>query len=214
MSLPVHFIDSTHPDVVSFATAAVYGEATQLGRGVKLYKQVRDQIRYDPYVDYNNPSTFRASDVLSAGRGFCVGKAALLAASARAVGIPARLGFADVRNHMTSPRLKALLNTDVFCWHAYADLQIEGTWVKATPAFDASLCERLGISPLDFDGKQDSLFQPVDAHGHQRMEYIRHRGVFEDVPFREILDDFKTLYPALFLAQPTTGDFRGEAQTD
>jgi transglutaminase-like putative cysteine protease len=211
MTLPQIFVDSDHPEVVSFARAAVNGTANDLDRAVKLYYLVRDHIRYDPYVDYDDPSSFRASGVLRAGRGFCVGKAALLAACARAAGIPARLGFADVRNHMTSARLKELLQTDVFCWHAYTDLHVGGSWVKATPAFDAPLCARIGTSPLDFDGTQDSLFQPVDADGQRRMEYIRHRGVFDDVPLAEILRDFKRDYPALF-RERSSGDFRSEAQ--
>jgi transglutaminase-like putative cysteine protease len=211
MTLPQTFIDSDHPEVVSFARAAVNGTANDLDRAVKLYYLVRDHIRYDPYVDYDDPSSFRASGVLLAGRGFCVGKAALLAACARATGIPARLGFADVRNHMTSARLKELLQTDVFCWHAYTDLHVCGSWVKATPAFDAPLCARIGTSPLDFDGTHDSLFQPVDADGQRRMEYVRHRGVFDDVPLAEILRDFKREYPALF-REPSRGDFRSEAQ--
>jgi transglutaminase-like putative cysteine protease len=207
------FIDSNHPEVVSFASSAIDGAATDLDRAVKLYYLVRDHIRYDPYVDYDDTASFRASGVLSAGRGFCIGKAALLAACARAVGIPARLGFADVRNHMTSARLKELLQTDVFCWHAYTDLHLGGSWVKATPAFDAQLCKRIGTTPLDFDGTQDSLFQPVDADGQRRMEYIRHRGVFEDVPVAEILRDFKQNYPALF-QQRSSGDFRSEATAE
>jgi transglutaminase-like putative cysteine protease len=211
MSLSANFIDSHHPAIRSFAQDTISGTTGERDRAVKLYYLVRDQIRYDPYVDYNSPSTFRASDVLAAGRGFCVGKAVLLAACARAVGIPARLGFADVRNHMTSPRLKELLQTDVFRWHAYTDLQINGRWVKATPAFDGGLCARLRTSPLDFDGQHDSLFQPVDAAGQRRMEYIRDRGVFEDVPFAAILRDFKVHYPALLQGRRLSGDFKSEA---
>ena len=101
-----------------------------------------------------------ASDILAAGRGYCVSKAALLAAVARAAGVPARVGYADVRNHMTSPRLYESLGTDIFHWHSYADLYVDGRWVKATPAFNASLCDRLGVHVLEFDGRSDSLFQP------------------------------------------------------
>jgi transglutaminase-like putative cysteine protease len=93
---------------------------------------VRDRVLYDPYVDITNPRCYRASDVLALGRAYCVGKACLLAAAARAAEIPARVGYADVRNHMTSPRLYALLGTDVFLWHSYADLYVDGRWVKAS----------------------------------------------------------------------------------
>ena len=98
------------------------GSGSERERAIALYGAVRDGIKYDIYLDYANPATFRASEVLAAGRGFCVGKAAVLAACCRAVGIPARVGYADVRNHMTSPRLHALTQTDVFYWHSYADM--------------------------------------------------------------------------------------------
>lgn len=73
------------------------------------------------------------------------------AACGIAAGIPARLGFADVKNHLATPRLTDLNGGDVFHWHAYTDLHLEGRWVKATPAFDLALCERFGVLPLEFD---------------------------------------------------------------
>ena len=72
---------------------------------LRLYSTIRDAITYDPYVNFADPENYRASGVLAFGRGFCIGKSALLAASARAIGVPARVGYADVRNHLTSPRL-------------------------------------------------------------------------------------------------------------
>jgi transglutaminase-like putative cysteine protease len=205
------FIDSDHPAVAAFARGATERVDGELDRALALYAAVRDAIRYDPYIDYGDPACFRASSVLAAGRGFCVGKATLLAASCRAAGIPARVGFADVRNHMTSPRLQALVKTDVFIWHAYADLYLDGVWVKSTPAFDAGLCGRIGIPPLAFDGRTDSLFQPCDPDGRQRMEYLNYRGAFADVPFDRIVSDFHARYPSLMAASEMGGDFRREA---
>ncbi len=172
---------------------------------------MRDEILYDAYVDWTDPNVFRASAVLAAKRGFCVGKACLLAACARVLGVPSRLGFADVRNHMTSPRLYERMKTDVFRWHAYCELQLSGKWVKATPAFNASLCERLGVKPLAFDGRADSLFQPFDNAGRKHMEYVVDRGTFADVPFEIILADFRAHYAALFGEERLAGDFQAEA---
>src|ERR1700745_154415 len=95
------FIDSDAPDVVAFARAAIAGANGEIDTVRRLYAAVRDGVAYDPYVDFADPMNFRASGVLGARRGFCVGKAALLAAACRATGIPARVGCADVRNHMT-----------------------------------------------------------------------------------------------------------------
>src|SRR5574341_322846 len=67
-------------------------------------------------------------------------------AVARVVGIPARVGYADVRNHLSTPKLRELVGGDLFVWHGYAELHLEGRWVKATPAFNLTLCERFGRS--------------------------------------------------------------------
>lgn len=208
------FIDSENPNIREFAHAIAAGAGEdEIERAVALYRAVRDRIVYDPYVDLSDPASYRASSVLTLGRGFCIGKAALLAACARAIGVPARVGYADVRNHMTSPRLYELTKSDVFLWHSYTDLRLDGAWVKATPAFDASLCRRVGLAPLDFDGRSDSLFQPYDRAGQRRMEYLKDRGVFADVPFETVLRDFRASYPALVAAGAAHvgGDFQREA---
>jgi hypothetical protein len=69
-------------------------------------RAVRDGIRYNPYVNMRTPETFRASSVLAAGNGYCVGKAALYTAACRVHDIPARIGFAEVHNHLTTEKLR------------------------------------------------------------------------------------------------------------
>jgi transglutaminase-like putative cysteine protease len=194
------FIDSGDANVRSFAERTVAGVDGDVPRAVALYRAVRDGIVYDPYQRVGSPSAFRASTVLADERGFCIGKAALLAAAARAVGIPARVGYADVKNHLATPRLLEQLGTDLFVWHGYAQLQLDGAWVKATPAFDTRLCEKFGVAPLEFDGRTDSLFQPFNGRGDQYMEYVRDRGLFADVPANEILAAFVATYPGLLRA--------------
>ncbi len=208
---PGRFVDSNSPQVIAFAGAASAGATEATDAMLRLYSAVRDEILYDAYVDWTDPNAFRASSVLAAKRGFCVGKACLLAACARVLGMPSRLGFADVRNHMTSPRLYERMKTDVFRWHAYCELQLSGKWVKATPAFNVSLCERLGVKPLEFDGWTDSLFQPFDNAGRKHMEYVVDRGTFADVPFETILADFRAHYAALSAEDRLAGDFQSEA---
>lgn len=208
---PGCFIDSTSPAIVEFAQRTTMGLRSATERAVRLYRAIRDGIVYDPYVDFSDQENFRASSVLVAGRGFCVGKSALLAAAARAAGVPARVGYADVRNHLTSPRLYERIKTDIFIWHSYADLFVCGRWVKATPAFDLALCERLGLEPLEFDGRSDSLFHPFDRDGRRHMEYLCYRGAFADVPVDAIQADFRLAYPSLMTGVGLSGDFRSEA---
>ncbi|HEU4924574.1 MAG TPA: transglutaminase domain-containing protein, partial [Burkholderiales bacterium] len=167
-------------------------------RAVSLYYAVRDGVPYNPFLDFADPNVYKASAVLEASQGFCVGKAALLAAAARAEGIPARLRFADVRNHVCTPRLRELMGGDVFVYHGYVELEIEGRWLKATPAFDLALCERFGVVPLEFDGREDSIFHPFDEDDRRHMEYLRDRGVYADVPVDEIQQAFREAYPRFY----------------
>lgn len=198
--------------IAAFAQKALDWARTTKDKAIALYGAVRDEIEYDPYVDFLDPGVFRASAVLEAGKGFCVGKSALLSAAARASNIPARPGYADVRNHLTSKRLKEMAG-DTFYWHSYTELLIDGKWVKCTPAFDAALCARANIAPLAFDGVSDSLFHPFDQAGRRHMEYLQDRGAYADVPFDAIMADFKKYYPKLLAASPTAARFRDEVTT-
>ncbi len=192
---PTRFVDSDTPEVAEFAASAAAGAATPREQAVALYYAVRDGLRYDPYAVARDPEAYRASRVARAPAGFCVPKAILLAAAARALGIPARLGFADVRNHLASEKLLARMQTDLFVFHGYTELHLDGTWRKATPAFNRELCDRFGVLPLEFDGASDALLHPFDASGRRHMEYVRDRGVHLDLPFDEMMRVFREVYP-------------------
>ena len=168
---PARFVESDAPAIVDFARAHAGNAHSPIDAAVRLYYAVRDTVLYDPYQAFARHETYSGRVALERGRGFCVAKAALLAACARAVQIPARLGFADVRNHLATPRLIEMNGGDVFRWHAYTDLWLDGRFVKATPAFNLSMCERFGVMPLEFDGRNDSIFHPYDRNDRRRMEY-------------------------------------------
>lgn len=201
----MRFIDSDHPDVVAFANEATAGATTDREKAVALFYAVRDGIRYDPYVISSaGPGAYRASTVLRDKVSYCIPKSVLLCAAARAVGIKARLGFADVRNHLNSEKLRQRLGgTDLFVWHGYTEFFLDGHWVKVTSAFNIELCERFGVLPLDFDGEHDALLHPFTADGRDHMEYVRQRGSFEELPLDEILAEFRAMYPAMFDAAPS-----------
>ena len=193
---PTAFIDSDHPAVQAFA--AEHGRGTsERERAVALFYAVRDGYRYDPYRLDLSPVGMKASTVLANGYGWCVPKATLLAAACRAVGIAARLGFADVRNHLSTERMRQSMKTDLFVWHGYTDIWIDGAWRKATPAFNLTLCERFGLLPLEFDGLHDSIYHPFDRSGHRHMEYVHQRGSFDDLPLGQILNSFREVYGGL-----------------
>jgi transglutaminase-like putative cysteine protease len=153
-----------------------------------------------------------ASRVLADGHGWCVTKSALLAAVCRARGIPARLGYADVRNHLSTERLRAVIGSDDYVWHGYTSIHLNGQWRKATPAFNQALCDKLGIAALEFDGASDSIYQEHDPQGRRHMEYVRHRGEYDDMPVTEIRAAFLQHYP--MLVQLRGADFDHDLATE
>ena len=212
---PSACIDSEAPAVRAFTARVTEGAASARERAVRLFYAVRDEIRYDPYGVVLTEDGLRATNVLERGRGFCVAKAIVLAAGARAIGIPARLGFADVRNHLTTERLRAQMQTDIFAFHGFTELHLDGRWVKATPTFNQSLCDRFGVKPLEWDGVGDSLLHPFDVAGQRHMEYIRDRGTYVDVPLDEMRAAFLEHYGGMMAAEAATGgDFEREAEDD
>jgi transglutaminase-like putative cysteine protease len=196
-STPV--LDCDHSEVVSFARKHAGENADPREAAVQLYYAVRDGFRYDPYNAGVDVETLRASSVLAAGRGWCVSKAVLLTAACRAVGIPARLGFADVRNHLSTERMRQTMKTDVFYYHGYSSIFLGDRWLKATPAFNLELCEKFRLLPLEFDGSADSIYHEFDADGRKHMEYVRDRGEFADVPLEDLQRTFREQYPSMNL---------------
>jgi transglutaminase-like putative cysteine protease len=198
---PGRFVDSAHPAVIDFSRKHAAG-ANQRARAVSLYYAVRDEIRYNPFQNFTVDESYRGSVCLERGVGWCVPKAALLAAAARAAGIPARVGYADVKNHLTSPELTARMGTDLFVFHGYTELFLDERWVKATPAFNLALCTRFRVKPLEFDGTEDSIFHPFDEDNRRHMEYVRDRGSYADVPVEEIKRVFAETYPRYYNLGP------------
>ncbi|MCP4130661.1 MAG: transglutaminase family protein [bacterium] len=216
---PTYYLDSDSPEIIEFARDAVASASTDLEKAIKVYYAVRDQVRYNPYLFTLNKEDYRASQILSKGEGFCVHKALLLAAVARAVQLPCRVGFANVRNHLTTEKLKKLMQNDLFVFHGYDEFFLEGKWVKATPAFDINLCERFAIFPLEFDGKNDSIFHPLDKEGRKHMEYVHDYGPFDDFPFEKMKEETFKYYPHLIEMAKNAGsipknDFHKEADEE
>jgi transglutaminase-like putative cysteine protease len=192
---PTAIIDSDHPAVRAYAGDALRGtEDGSAAKAVRLYYAVRDGIWYDPYLPFHKPEHYRASRVIRAGRAFCVGKATLLCALGRACGIPSRVGFADVRNHLTTRQLREFMGTDVFVFHGYTEFWLEGKWVKATPAFNVELCRRHRVTPLEFNGREDSLFHPYNEDHKLSLEYLRDHGSFADIPVGRLVAAWEEAY--------------------
>ncbi len=192
--IPTSIIDSDHKSVRDYAMETIRGSTEPVEKAVKLYLAVRDNILYDPYSPFYLPEHYRASYVLKRGRSFCVPKASLLCAMGRACGIPSRIGFADVRNHLATKQLLDFIGSNLFVYHGFADFYLEGKWVKATPAFNSSLCKRHNVPPLEFNGREDSLFQPYNLDNQKFMEYVKFYGIDADVPVDQIVAAWEKAY--------------------
>lgn len=199
------YLDHDDATVRAFSDKACAGANDDRQRAIALYYAVRDGIRYDPYTCSLNPDSLRASHILAQGRSYCVGKAVLLAAVGRAAGIPTRLGFADVRNHFSSPQLTQLMGTDVFYYHGYADFYLAERWVKLTPAFNRELCEKMNSPTLEFDGEHDAIFQEMGiSQGKLRMEYLRYHEPMSDLDPEILFGEYSRRYPAMMAAMGAT----------
>jgi transglutaminase-like putative cysteine protease len=191
---PTAIIDSDHPEVRAYASKTLGSCSDPQESAVKLYLAVRDGIWYDPYAPFHLPEHYRASSVLERGRSFCIPKASLLCALGRCCGIPSRVGFGTVRNHLATRQLLDFLGSNLFAYHGFVEFLLHGKWVKATPAFNRELCERHHVAPLEFNGRDDSLFHAYNQANQKYMEYVEYHGSFADIPVPTILAAWKQTY--------------------
>jgi transglutaminase-like putative cysteine protease len=196
------YVDSDSAEVRAFVARSLNGAENlpATGRAIRLFEAVRDRIRYDPFDIGTTEDDYRAGRIAGKPANYCVPKAILLTAALRAAGIPAAVGFADVRNHLNSPKLAELMGTDLFIYHGYVALWLDGRMFKVTPAFNTELCERFGVKQLIFDGKSDALFHEFDTSSQRHMEYVNDRGWFADPPIAQLLREFRATYPKLWQA--------------
>lgn len=194
---PTEFLDYDDAAVAGFAEKAIAGAKTDREKAVRAFYAVRDAIRYDPYRITDRRDAYKASDVLKSGAAYCIPKAVLLAAVTRYARIPTAIGLSDVTNHLCSPRLReAMGGKELFVHHGYAVMLIDGKWVKAAPAFNIELCDKFGVTPTEFDGVEDALLQEFDQQGRKHMEYVANHGMWSDMPFQKVYDDFTAYYGA------------------
>lgn len=191
-------LNSYHPRIQAFAKTVTEGSRADIQKAVRIYYSVRDGWKYNPYNISFNPDFMRASAVLEREEGHCLDKANLMIALLRAVGIPARLCLAKVRNHIAAEQMTQAFGTDELTPHGYVEVYLHHRWIKATPAFNKELCDRLNVAPLDWDGSNDSIFQEFDKAGGQFMEYLEDYGCFADLPLDFVKENMKQHYPKFY----------------
>lgn len=195
------FLDFNHPNfevfIKQFEVTNEMKDKTEKEIAIALYYFVRDAFIYDPYHLDITFEGLKASKTVTKNRAWCVEKAITLAAALRKYGIPSKLGFAIVTNHIGIERLTAVLRREEIVFHGYVEVFIENKWIKCTPAFDQRICQLTNVAPLDWDGESDSLFQAFSDE-HQFMEYLHYYGDFDDVPIELMNQEMKKYYPHLF----------------
>lgn len=197
------FLDHDDAGVRAFVDRVAPPGGTLTDRAVALYRAVRDGVRYEVYGADLSRTGLTASAVLRRGAGMCLHKSVLYAAALRAAGIPSRLVLTDVRNHLASDRLRALVGGDVFRYHCLTAVHLGGRWLKATPVFNKLLCRLYRMDPLDFDGTEDSMYHPFDRDGRRHMEFLRFHGEFDDLPYDEVVAGLRAAHPAMFADHDT-----------
>ncbi|MFJ6677192.1 transglutaminase family protein [Actinosynnema sp. NPDC091369] len=208
LTAPTEFLDHESRPVQEFVDAAVADRgADKRELAIALYYAVRDDVFYEVYGADLSRDGFKASHVATRKQGFCLHKSVLYAACCRAVGIPARLHYGKVRNHLASDRLREHIGGDVF-FHGLTAVHLDGRWIKATPVFNGLLCKLYGLKPLEFDGVHDSLHHPFDEDGRKSMEFLVDHGGFDDLPYEFVMDQMRTNHPD-FLDAEGTGTVRG-----
>ena len=199
------FLQVNHPSTASFC-ADIQPSSSKIAIAIALYYKVRDAFLYDPFHLDLTPKALQSSTIFEKKRAWCVEKAIVLATCARYFKIPSRLGYAIVVNHIGSDKLVHYLKREEIVFHGYTELYLDGRWIKCTPAFDKRICRISNVSPLDWDGKNDSLFQAYEG-GQQFMEYLHDYGSYNDVPIDLMNAEMKKYYPHLFEETVNTKQF-------
>ena len=195
---PTYYFDYESHEIQSIISDFKSETLTQKEKAKELYLRIRDSYRYNPYDVSFSADRYKASLISKRSTGHCLDKSILYITCLRGLGIPARIHLAKVKNHIGVERLMEKLGTNELTPHGMVNLYLDGKWLKASPAFNASLCELCNVKPLDFDGLNDSVFQEYNREGQEFMEYLEDYGHFEDLPFDFILNNTRK---ALFFFQ-------------
>jgi hypothetical protein len=194
-----NFYDSEHESIQEIlATFNFSEEISNKEKAIEIYNYVRDQWYYSPLRISLIEEDSLASNLVKRKKGHCIDKSIILITILKAADIPARIGLAKIKNHIAVEQVVQFLGTDVLVPHGYVEIFLEDKWVKATPAFNKSLCDKLNVHTLEFNGEEDCIFQEYCAEGtNQFMEYIEDYGTFESFPVEKIETLLLDHYPIL-----------------
>lgn len=192
---PTFFIDSDSKEIINLANKLTENTNDVREKAKSIFYWTRDEILYDPYESFTfERKDYKASNIIKQKKGWCVQKACVLAALARSLRIPSRLHFGDIRNHRVPEKLIKAMKTNLFVYHGYTELYIDGSWLKATPAFNISLCQKFDLKTVEFDGIHDGMLPETTKDGQKYIEYVKDRGVTSDFPFDTLFETIRKFY--------------------
>ena len=193
------FFQFSHPKIQSIYKQLNLSQNTSVEENIaSLFHYVRDAWNYQPYVIGLNPDALTTENIISRKEGHCLDKAVILIALLRGAGIPARLGLAEVINHIGVEKIIESFGTEVLAPHGYTEAWNGQKWVKLTPAFNKELCHYLKVKPLEYKKNGiDALFQSSNEVDKKFMEYTKDLGVFNTVPITFINECLLSHYPQL-----------------
>lgn len=180
---PTDVIESEHPAVVARAQELVRGLTGERERAEALFLWVRDAIAYDFTPDLRTRADWAASGTLARGRGFCQQKAVLLAALARAAGIPSAITFQRIVDHkLKDTRFEAMLPGGLITFHGLDFLWVDGAWRPADATLDAGLCARRGYRLTELWPGDAARLPLLDLAGEPHFDILLESGPFADQP--------------------------------
>ena len=180
---PTAVIDSTHPAVVEMAGRLTHGLHTPSERAEAVFNFVRDAVRYNFTPDLLSREDWLASATLARGDGFCQQKAVLLAALARAAGIPSAIGFQHLRDHkLLDSRYEIALPDGIIPYHGLTHLWLDGAWRIADATLDAELCTRRRYQLVELVCGADARLPATDLDGKPHFDILTEWGPFPNLP--------------------------------
>ncbi|WP_085369492.1 transglutaminase family protein [Leifsonia sp. NCR5] len=159
---PTRVFDHENTAVAQFVDGAgCYAEPNIAQAIERLHDAVRDTIDYNVF-NVSLGTELSASEVVREGAGFCLHKSILFVAGCRRLGVPAVLCSDVVVNHVADAAMLTLVGGDAFL-HWYAQIYLNGRWIKAAPIFNTLLCALSGIDVLRFNPHADAIEQRNSA---------------------------------------------------
>ena len=179
---PTYCIDSDAKPIVRKASELTASIRNSRDKVLRIFAFVRDEIPYNFAPDVRNRSHFKASHTLEMGNGFCMQKAALFAALCRASGIPARIGFQDIRDYMIVGDFLRLMGTNELSHHGMNAVFLNGRWVMADCTLDSGLANRKRYRLVEFDGARHALLPKTSRTGKPHFDILKQYRFYNDTP--------------------------------